>query len=101
MHTLHKASDCFLNLSHLQYKEKKKEHKDNVSANNSNEKTLKMNLNLINNDDYILINPWITLTATNVQFPKNLLKNNLAIDSNFFKLSNIILIYFIFKKINN
>ena len=55
MYALHKASDCFLNPSHPQYEEKKKEREENTNINGNERKTLEMNL--MNTDDYALINP--------------------------------------------
>ena len=40
-------------------------------------------MNLMNTDDYVPINPWITLAATNVQFSENLPEISPAIDSIF------------------
>ena len=40
-------------------------------------------MDLMNNDDYILINPYISLTANNMQFPEDLPVISSAIESNY------------------
>ena len=81
MYAVHKPSDCYLNPSHPQYEEKKKAREEHLNSNGNNKRTLEMNL--MNTDDYVPINPWITLAATNVQFSENLPEISPAIDSIF------------------
>ena len=81
MHTIHKLSDCFLNPSHTQYEEKQKARKDIASISENSKNTLEMNL--MNNDDYVPINPQITLASSNTQLTTNLPEIRPAIETNY------------------
>ena len=67
---VHKPTDCFLNPSHPKFEEKKKEREDYSENQDKKKNTLEMNL--ANNDDFIPINPWITLASDNVHLSSKL-----------------------------
>ena len=81
MHAIHKPSDCFLNPSHPQYKEKKKVREDKASIIKNSKNTLEMNL--MNTDNYVLTNPWITLASGNAQLTENLPEIRLDIKTSY------------------
>jgi len=81
MYAIHKPTECFLNPSHPQYEEKKKAREDKASNNEEGKKTLEMNL--MSNDEYVPVNPWITLASGNTTLNENLPEIKSAFDTGY------------------
>ena len=75
-----KPTDYFLNPSHSKFEEKKKECEDYSENNDKKKNTLEMNL--ANNDDFIPINPQITLASDHVHLSSKLPEIIPAINNN-------------------